>query len=97
MASASVLVINAGSSSLKLRLLAEDDAAVASRDVDAADDWESSLEQMLEDVPSPDAAGHRVVHGGGEFVAPRLSTPSWSGALETWRSWHHCITRPRSG
>ena len=72
MAGASVLVINAGSSSLKLRLLAEDDAAVASRDVDAADDWESSLEQMLEDVPSPDAAGHRVVHGGGEFVAPTL-------------------------
>jgi acetate kinase len=69
---ASVLVVNAGSASLKLRLLDRDDATLASRDVGAADDWEQALGDLLEGTPPPDAAGHRVVHGGEEFTEPAL-------------------------
>jgi acetate kinase len=69
---ANVLVVNAGSSSLKLRLLGGDDALRASRDIDAGDDWEGALEQLLDEEPPADAAGHRVVHGGHEFTEPVL-------------------------
>jgi acetate kinase len=55
-----VLVVNAGSSSLKLSLLDHDDTLIAQP---------TSLES-LRDLPAPDAVGHRVVHGGSEFVSP---------------------------
>jgi acetate kinase len=71
-AAARVLVLNAGSSSLKLRLLGDDDAPLASRDVGADDDWEKALGEFLDDVPPADAAGHRVVHGGEDFAKPTL-------------------------
>ena len=48
-----VLVVNAGSSSLKLRVLGADDALLGSRDVSADDDWEAALEQLLDDEPRP--------------------------------------------
>ncbi len=63
-----VLVLNAGSSSLKLRLLGEGEEPLASRDLDADDDWGQGLEDFLTDAPDPDAAGHRIVHGGEEFT-----------------------------
>ena len=57
-----VLVVNTGSSTLKLRLLAEDDRVVASHDVDP---WEGGLDPaVLEPFRPADAVGHRVVHGG---------------------------------
>jgi acetate kinase len=65
-----VLVANAGSSSLKLSLLAPDDAELWTRDLEApravvdADEVESALAGLPE---APDAAGHRVVHGGEQF------------------------------
>jgi acetate kinase len=71
-AAGTVLVVNAGSASLKLRVLAEDDALLAGRDVGTADDWETTLAQLLDETPSLDAAGHRVVHGGQEFTDPAL-------------------------
>jgi acetate kinase len=59
---ARVLTVNAGSSSLKLRLLDHDDTLLAEPDgLDA-----------LESLPEPDAVGHRVVHGGAEFTGPVL-------------------------
>jgi acetate kinase len=50
-----VLVVNAGSSSLKLRLLGHDDELLASPGIDDLADLE------------PDAVGHRIVHGGTRF------------------------------
>jgi acetate kinase len=60
-----VLVVNAGSSSLKLRLLGPGDELEAERDL-APDDHEA-LAATTADLPRPDAIGHRVVHGGARF------------------------------
>lgn len=57
-----VLVVNAGSSSLKLSLLGEDDTVLARP---------AGLDDLA-DLPAPDAIGHRVVHGGREFTEPVL-------------------------
>ncbi|GAA1881767.1 acetate kinase [Pseudonocardia ailaonensis] len=55
-----VLVVNAGSSSLKLRLVGPDDTVERTADsLDGIRDW-----------PAPDAVGHRVVHGGTRFTDP---------------------------
>ena len=64
-----VLVVNAGSSSLKLRVLGGGDQLLAARD-DAPGDEEQAIAAFLESAPQPDAAGHRIVHGGPELVAP---------------------------
>ena len=60
-----VLVVNAGSSTLKLRLLGDADQVVAERTFDHWDHRSSSddLATFLVDQ-TPDAVGHRVVHGG---------------------------------
>lgn len=50
-----VLVVNAGSSSLKLRLVGDDDELL----------W--SADEVAEPPRRPDAVGHRVVHGGERF------------------------------
>jgi acetate kinase len=60
-----VLVVNAGSSSLKLRLLGPGDELEAERDL-APDDHEA-LAMVAAELPVPDAVGHRVVHGGAQF------------------------------
>jgi acetate kinase len=72
MSAGSVLVVNAGSTSLKLRLLGPQDELVANRDLSAGEPWEAGLEAFLDTSPQPDAAGHRVVHGGTEHSAPAL-------------------------
>ena len=64
-----VLVVNAGSSSLKLRLLGAHDEIEAERDVerwDAGDDT-SEMSTWLAAMPGFDAVGHRIVHGGNQF------------------------------
>lgn len=63
-----VLVVNAGSSSLKLRILDDDDRVVASRDIEARDGHADAreLSAFVGEVEF-DAAGHRVVHGGHIF------------------------------
>jgi acetate kinase len=60
-----VLVVNAGSSSLKLRLLASGDELEAERDLPPDDP--GALDAALAAMPRPDAVGHRVVHGGERF------------------------------
>ena len=72
MSASRVLVVNAGSSSLKLRLLGENDEVLGARDLGAGGDWESELEDFLAHSPAPDAVGHRVVHGGEEYTGPAL-------------------------
>jgi acetate kinase len=66
-----VLVVNPGSSSLKLRLLDEGDAALAERDLPASEGAveRAALDAFLREAPGADAAGVRVVHGGPELRA----------------------------
>jgi acetate kinase len=72
-----VLVVNAGSSSLKLRVLGEDDRLLADEELEAPGgrfDERSALEAARA-MPRPDGVGHRVVHGGPRFSGPvRLDT-----------------------
>jgi acetate kinase len=67
-----VLVVNAGSSSVKLSVLDGGDAVLQECAIPVVRDvWErSALEEALGRFPSVDAVGHRVVHGGREFLAP---------------------------
>src|SRR5215472_7236762 len=74
---ARVLVVNAGSSSLKLRVLGPDDAVTTALDLSP---WDGSpdtaaLRGFLQGLGGPGGAGvvgHRVVHGGSRFAAPVL-------------------------
>ena len=67
-----ILVVNAGSSSLKLRVLGPDDTVTISEDLPApggqAD--ESALARFIQALPPIDAVGHRIVHGGTAFSGP---------------------------
>ncbi len=67
-----VLVVNTGSSSMKLRLLGADDVVLATADVDSTDsnDLSELIARFAEGCASVDAVGHRVVHGGRDFVEP---------------------------
>jgi len=64
-----VLVVNAGSSSLKLRLLGPDDELLADHSFDAPRGQvdPSELADSLRGLGDIDAVGHRVVHGGQRF------------------------------
>jgi acetate kinase len=67
-----ILVVNAGSSSLKLRVLDADDAVAASADLLAprgATDAEAVAE-AIRGFGHVDAVGHRIVHGGTGFSRP---------------------------
>lgn len=65
-----VLVVNTGSSSLKLRLLDHDDEVLASAELEAWDGRSRLDEQFDERWRRADAVGHRVVHGGEDFQGP---------------------------
>ncbi len=67
-----VLVVNAGSSSLKLRLLDDADTLVRSAELAAAAEGFdlAAVRRQLADWPRPDVVGHRIVHGGTEFTGP---------------------------
>jgi acetate kinase len=65
-----VLVVNAGSSSLKLTLLDGQDDVVSSRDLDAPRaqvDPEELREALSSQLREADAIGHRIVHGGERY------------------------------
>lgn len=68
-----ILVVNTGSSSLKLRLLAPDDQHVSERHVE---DWDgrdvAPIADLIDEQPAVDVIGHRVVHGGTAFHEPVL-------------------------
>ena len=61
-----LLVVNAGSSSLKLRVLDESDATLFERALEWPRDAAFPAD-ALDGVPAVDAAAHRVVHGGETF------------------------------
>ena len=70
-----ILVVNAGSSSLKLRLLDPTDTALANADLPAVRGFADAA--LVADAiggwglaTPPVAVGHRVVHGGARFSAP---------------------------
>jgi acetate kinase len=69
-----LLVVNAGSSSLKLSVLEDDGGIAASR---TAQPWEGAghlepLAEFLGSCGAVDAVGHRVVHGGPGHTGPAL-------------------------
>lgn len=69
-----ILVLNAGSSSIKLRLLDANDAVALSRDLDTEGLKEHrALEDSVENLEF-DAVGHRVVHGGSLFSGAAIIT-----------------------
>jgi acetate kinase len=67
-----ILVVNAGSSSLKLRVLGDGDEIIATADLPAprgtAD--KATIEAALTSFGQIDAAGHRIVHGGTIYRGP---------------------------
>jgi acetate kinase len=64
-----VLVVNAGSSSLKLTLLDGTDTTIAARELEAprAQVDPEELRAALDSLGEADAVGHRIVHGGERF------------------------------
>jgi acetate kinase len=64
------LVVNTGSSSLKLRLIEPDESVLRSIDLPALPAAADQLRQTLAEWPAPDWVVHRVVHGGRSFRAP---------------------------
>ncbi|HYO43690.1 MAG TPA: acetate/propionate family kinase [Candidatus Limnocylindrales bacterium] len=71
---ARILVVNAGSSSLKLRLLDPADTVLAEADLPSlrgADDADA-VREAIAPFGTVDAVGHRVVHGGTRFTGPVL-------------------------
>ncbi|MBC8091439.1 MAG: hypothetical protein H7Y15_05765, partial [Pseudonocardia sp.] len=78
-----VLVVNAGSSSVKLSLL--DGAETVHSDAVDPDRAAAALTKLLDDDP-PDAVGHRVVHGGPDFTGPVLVDDDVLGRIEALRS-----------
>jgi len=73
------LVVNAGSSSLKLRLLGERDEVLLGHDLDAGDG--SAIRGFCQDVGRVDVVGHRVVHGGSRFGEPVVIDADVTDAL----------------
>lgn len=67
-----ILVVNAGSSSLKLRVLDDADEAVETADLPAprGDADAHDVEAMLSSFGQVHAIGYRVVHGGTLYTAP---------------------------
>lgn len=78
-----VLVVNAGSSTLKLRIVDAHDDVVTGHDVDPWDGEAPSadLRRFLADGPSVDAVGHRVVHGGTRLREATLVTTEVEAAI----------------
>src|SRR6516164_5832910 len=80
-----VLVVNAGSSTVKLRLLDAENALLADRElvlsgaqIDPAE-LRAALDEGLADA---DAVGHRVVHGGERFRDPVVIDAEIESALD---------------
>jgi acetate kinase len=67
-----ILVVNAGSSSLKLSLLGADDATLAEHDLEGTSGKVdvAALAAAVREAGAVDAVGHRVVHGGPRFAGP---------------------------
>jgi acetate kinase len=80
-----VLVVNAGSSSLKLRVLDDGDDVVATADLPAPRGAgnEAALGEAIAPLGQVDAVGHRIVHGGTLYSQPVLVTDDVRRRLES--------------
>src|ERR1700722_6762527 len=68
-----ILVVNVGSSSVKLRLLDDHDSLLYSEtlSVDRNGVTRETLESAISGIADTvDAVGHRIVHGGTRFTGP---------------------------
>ena len=79
-----ILVVNAGSSSLKLRLLDDANRVIAGKDAPSPDPEHvgDALHAFVDENPQFEAAGHRVVHGGSKFKKSILLDDAADDALE---------------
>src|SRR5919204_967939 len=77
-----ILAVNAGSSSVKLRLL-DGDRVVDASDLPPMDEAETPdrLEAFIREAREPDAIGHRVVHGGTDLRESVIVTDEVVGRL----------------
>ncbi|HET6380737.1 MAG TPA: acetate/propionate family kinase [candidate division Zixibacteria bacterium] len=83
-----VLVLNAGSSSLKSSLVEEPgDRTLARHELQRPADtgWTDAIAAALADAGRVDAVGHRVVHGGVKHVTPMLISDAVLRALDELR------------
>jgi acetate kinase len=83
-----VLVVNAGSSSLRLRVLDRGLAVLASHDLELPDgrvDGQAVVE-ALAGMPEADAVGHRVVHGGPWYSGAVRIDPEVQDRIRALRS-----------
>jgi acetate kinase len=78
-----VLVVNVGSSSVKLRLLAADDRVLEERDLAGSAGERRELVDALGAFAGVPAVGHRIVHGGTRFTAPAIVDEEVRAALAT--------------
>jgi len=79
-----ILVVNPGSSSLKITVVGPDDRVLASETLGHTEGRveESAIAEVLDRLNGVGAAGVRVVHGGERFSAPTLVDESVTDALE---------------
>jgi len=79
-----ILVVNPGSSSLKITVVGPDDQVLASETLEHTEGRveESAIAEVLDRLNEVGAAGVRVVHGGEHFSAPTLVDESVADALE---------------
>ncbi|MFQ5681008.1 MAG: acetate/propionate family kinase [Candidatus Omnitrophota bacterium] len=70
-----ILVINAGSSSIKYSLFAMPQGRAVKQGVITGGSLFRKLEMALSGIRGVSAVGHRVVHGGEDFSRPVLITP----------------------
>jgi acetate kinase len=68
-----ILVVNVGSTSLKLRVIGDNDEIEGRADLPPLADLDpGALDAALAELGPVDAVGHRIVHGGPDFTAPVL-------------------------
>ena len=80
-----ILAVNAGSSSLKLSLIDDDDRILGERELDAPDAQvdPDQLDAALSDgLDKADGVVHRIVHGGERFTGPVLIDSEVTRELE---------------
>ncbi len=80
-----VLVVNAGSSSLKVSLVGSHDETLAEKDFEATDGEVKAgrLEAAVRAMGEVEAVGHRVVHGGARYPASLRIEPEVIRYLST--------------
>lgn len=78
-----LLVVNAGSSSVKLSLLDDEDRMLSASQLDAPRSRidAGELARHLEEMGPVDVVGHRIVHGGRRFMRATLATEEVVGEL----------------